>query len=433
MLATCPEKPSTARKETIIQPALWITAATLVLLFFGPSFLRLFRPTPDNYPDFVQEWLSARNFWAGDPVYLPQRLAMYRHTGQDIAAFDVGLPWNAHPPVTVLLAIPFGKITDYRTAHLVWNLCMFPLIPLSIWLIFRELRIAWNWHLAVLTGCYLISASPVRLQLFQGQLNSILLLLLVIGWLADRRGYQAGAGIAVGIATAMKLYPGLLLIYFATSGRWRAIAAALLAGAAFNGLALAVFGWSAFETYVRQVLPSLNVFRGAWSNYSATGYWTRVGHQFHIPLLGTIAAIASQCLVVAVVALASRGIRSIRERDLAYALTIVGMTLASPVAWGHYLVMLVLPMVLAWYYVPAGVLRYSLIAAVIVLWIREILYPWAVIGYEATKNLSNTEPVPDNPVLCLFALGAIPYALAGLFFITARARFTPVPTSAVHG
>ena len=202
-----------------------------------------------------------------------------------------------------------------------------------------------------------------------------------------------------------------------------AILVSLLVGLALNGIALAVFGWGAFETYVRQVIPSLEVFRGGWANYSATGYWTRVGRQFGVPALGNAAAVASQCAVVAVVAGSGWRIRSVRDRDLAYGLAIVGMTLASPVAWGHYFVMLVLPTALAWYYLPAGSSRNILIVATIVLWVREIYYPWAVIGFERTKLLTNTDPVPDNPVLCLVALGAIPYALAALFLITARARF----------
>lgn len=415
--------PTIERKETTLRPALWMTVATLALMFFGPSFLRLFRPPSDQYADFVQEWLSARNYWAGEPVYLPQRQAMYLHTGQDIKGFDIDLPWNAHPPVTILLALPFGIITDYHTAHLVWNLCTFPLIAFSIWLIFRELRIGWDWAPLVLVVCYLISASPVRMQLFQGQLNTVLLLMLVLGWIADRRGYQVGAGVAIGIATALKFYPALLLISFVAAGRWRSIAAALIIAAGLNGIALAVFGWNAFETYIRQVLPSLGVFRGSWSNFSATGYWTRVGRQFHVPAFGSAAAIASQCAVVAIVAWSGWRIRSVRDRDLAYALAIVGMTLASPVAWGHYFVMLVLPMVLIWYYLPAGPARGLLIAAMLILWLPQLVYPRAILGSEQVKLLTNTHPIPDSPVLCLLALGAIPYALTALFLITARARF----------
>jgi len=226
---------------------------------------------------------------------------------------------------------------------------------------------------------------------------------------------------------AMKLFPGLLLIYLVMFGRWRALVTALLVGVGLNGVALAAFGWSEFETYIRQVLPSLGVFRGSWHNYSATGYWIRVGQQFDAPVLSTVGIIVSQCAILVVIALAGWRADSIRDRDLAYALTIVGMLLASPVTWGHYFVMLVLPAVLAWHYLPNHIAHGMLIAILVVLGTREILFPRAIIGYEQAEALTDTGPIPDNPVLCLLALGAIPYALTGLFVLTAKARFSQSP------
>src|SRR6476619_3901534 len=99
----------------------WGAAAAVVVLYLGPAFIGVFRPPPDTYLDFVQEWLSARCYWAGDPVYLPQREAMLRRTGRDVATLEER-PWNAHPPVAVLVALPFGWIPYYRVAHLTWNL-----------------------------------------------------------------------------------------------------------------------------------------------------------------------------------------------------------------------------------------------------------------------------------------------------------------------
>jgi hypothetical protein len=186
--------------------------------------------------------------------------------------------------------------------------------------------------------------------------------------------------------------------------------------------------------YLRQVLPSLEVFRGSWSNFSATGYWTRVGRQFDVPVLGTAAAIMSQALVVAVVALAGWRIRSVRDSDLAYALAIVGMTLASPVAWGHYFVMLVLPLALTWHYLPSYAARGMLIGILAVLWLPEVVFPWSVLGYDQARALTSVDPLPKNTFLCLVALGAVPYTLAGLFLITAKARFSSrMPASAANG
>ena len=123
-------------------------------------------------------------------------------TGQDIPAFDELLPRNAHPPATVLVALPFGWISDYRTAHLVWNLLTLPLLLLSIVLVMRESKIQSRWWSVFTTIALVLPCSAVLSQLYQGQLNFLLLFLLVAAWSADRRGKQVAAGIAVGAATA---------------------------------------------------------------------------------------------------------------------------------------------------------------------------------------------------------------------------------------
>ena len=90
----------------------------LVVLAYGPQSIGVFQPPEGTFPDFVQEWLSARNFWTGQPIYRPQSESIHEYTGRRI---DMALPWNAHPPGAVLVAVPFGLFLDYRSAHLAWN------------------------------------------------------------------------------------------------------------------------------------------------------------------------------------------------------------------------------------------------------------------------------------------------------------------------
>ena len=57
---------------------------------------------------------SGFNYYAGEPVYENQSAALARH----MPAFrpdnpDVLLPWNAHPPASVLVALPLAKL-DFR-------------------------------------------------------------------------------------------------------------------------------------------------------------------------------------------------------------------------------------------------------------------------------------------------------------------------------
>ena len=76
-------RPAAESRVSLIRFGLGAAAAVLALVSFVPVFFGLFRPA-DPYRDFSQEWLSARNFWVGEPVYSPQRAAMVR-LGEDPA------------------------------------------------------------------------------------------------------------------------------------------------------------------------------------------------------------------------------------------------------------------------------------------------------------------------------------------------------------
>ncbi|HZT81370.1 MAG TPA: glycosyltransferase 87 family protein, partial [Gemmataceae bacterium] len=74
------------------------------------------------------------------------------------------------------------------------------------------------------------------------------------------------------LATAVKLFPGLLLVYFLLRGRWKALAAGVATFAAATALAAVVLGPSPCADHLFQVLPgAADVGKGSWPNASATG------------------------------------------------------------------------------------------------------------------------------------------------------------------
>ncbi|MBN9121895.1 MAG: DUF2029 domain-containing protein [Planctomycetes bacterium] len=410
----------------VLRLALGAAAAALVLMYFGPLFFALFRPS-DPYRDFSQEWLSARNFWTGTPVYAPQHAAMLRHAGFDSPFFEVEMKWNAHPPVAVLVALPFGLITDYATAHLAWNCVTFSLFVLGLVLLARELGVGVRGGAAFGALALVVSWNAVHQHLYQGQLGFLIAFLLAVGWVADHRGRQTAAGVAVGTAAALKVFPGLLLVYFVAAGRWRAAAAALLTGLLLYAAALALFGPAAFETYVRDVLPSLDRFQSSWSNVSLTGYWKRVGAALDVPAVGTIVAAVCRLLVVAAVWWVGRRASGADGHGRAFAFAVVGMLAASPIAWTHYFVLLAVPLLVLWQRLPLGPARVALVVAGAVLWVPERLIPGFYLGIGTVWGMSSLDPMPGGVEMAVVGLGPFTYALTALFLLVGFARPAPVP------
>jgi hypothetical protein len=413
----------------------WAAAAAVVVLYLGPMFLRFFRPPPDTYPDFVQEWLSARCYWMGEPVYLLQRDAMRRVTGQDLPQLDER-PWNAHPPVAVLVALPFGLIADYRTAHLIWNLTTFALFLIGLALIVRQLRLPLHWWSVCPVIVLVIADNPVISQLWHAQLNFLLGFLLTVAWVARRNGYRSAAGIAAGLAIAIKLFPGLVLVYFVAARMWREALVTVFAALAANLVTLGLFGVSAFETYIHEVLPSLKVFRGSWGNASLTGYVTRVVMAFSADVVAVRLVGIGQLTIVVAIVYAARRATTLGQHDRAFALAIAGMPLASPIAWAYYFVLLTLPVLLLWQRLASGWTRVVFAAAVIILLLPEGLYPGLyntlVPGSPDVSGLANHLPTPRNIGLNVIGLGMPTLALVVVFVLLAAARLTEADGSTVE-
>lgn len=426
MSLDCPS-PITSARTTDLRPALWAAAAAIVSLYLGPAFLKGFQPEPGVYPDFVQEWLSARNFWSGLPVYLPQRDAFRRETGLDASRFDTDLPWNAHPPVAVAVALPFGLFTDYRTAHLAWNLATFPLFVAGIIAILSELGVRWRWWSIFPALALLIANQSLGSQIYQGQLNCLLAALVAVAWSADRRGRPVGAGIAVGAATAIKLFPGFLCIYFLMTRQWRALVAAATTFVLLNLAALGAFGLDDFRVYVEQVVPCVFRHESAWRNVSLTGFWLRVfdphSHDRIVPLLSSpalayAAVQASRLLVVLAVAGSAWRARTREERDRAFAAAIAGMLLVTPVAWTHYFLVLAIPVGLLWMRLPAGPARRLMWMACAILWLPEYFFACLAVGPEQALAMIDLAHDPVGPGLNLLALSAFTYSLVLLLVLT---------------
>ena len=190
---------------------IWALLATYVLVAQGPSFLHNIRGRWDGGNDFFQDWTSARNVLEGRPAYLPLSQAAALH-GPKLGgrpAVIPRLPWNAHPPTSVLATLPLALL-DYLDAVTLWNVLGLIAIAASLALIFRELRFpvaAWSILPIVTLG---LLCNPVRAQVVYGQWNALLLLLLTLGWVADRRDRCQRAGLLGGRRGHAQALPDLL-------------------------------------------------------------------------------------------------------------------------------------------------------------------------------------------------------------------------------
>jgi alpha-1,2-mannosyltransferase len=422
----------------------WVLAALAILCWRGPALADAFETTlfrPRLFlPDFFQEWASARNALEGYPVYTPHKISVKRLLNLPVDTSDpyfIILKENVHPPCAVLLGIPFA-LMDFQDALVAWNVVSLALFAASLWLIVRTLRFSVAaWH--VVAGFWaLLVFYPLQDHIMHGQLDLVLLFLLTMAWRADRRGQSATAGVWTGAAMAVKLFPGLLLLYFLLLRKWRALVWTILTGAALSLIAGVMLGFDTFPKYFLDVTPRTTEVRARWDNYSLPAIAFKlfeqcdfpatftVGHLLLDPRLAWAGAALSLTVLVAILAwlvcrLGARG-----DTDRAFALTVIAMALANPITWVHYFLLFTLPLLIVWPRLSSG-RREILIFLLAILAVP----PWKLVEFSMILLYGSSDSV--GPWQTLTALTLPCYAQLGIFALTAGAPTSAVKTSGEMG
>jgi hypothetical protein len=427
------------RSWPLWQRLLWVLAAGLVGCWQGPSFVKDLRPEPNHPLDFFQEWASARNHFAGLPVYLPQRESLRIHCSLEPPPHF--LEYNAHPPTSVLLTLPLGKL-DYANAFLVWNLMCLASFAVALGLVVRGLQVRWSWWAVFPLVVLLLLCEPFRHQVIQGQLSMFLAFLLTAAWFAHRRGADSWAGFWLGLATAVKLFPAFLLAYALWRGRFRTVLVGTATVLLLTALTVGVLGTDCYRDYARDVLPTLQRFQFNGDNISLVGFggklfapnnsWDRdtilsreeqetATHEllpwdrlFPLQRNQLLARMVSAFGIVAVglaLAWTTRPWRGEPGPDLGFSLALTAMLLVSPITWNHYFLLLLVPLAVLWVRLPRRTfVRLVFWAAVIGLWLNL-----TVVFYHTVPG--GTSNGFARPVHILTTLSFQTYALFAIFVL----------------
>src|SRR5262249_13750899 len=156
------------------------------------------------------------------------------------------------------------------------------------------------------------------------------------------------AGVLLGAATAIKLVPAFLFLYFVLQRQWKAVMSGVISLAVFTGLTISIMGFETYQSYYQDVIPRVAALRSNWINASLPGLWIkrfdpapkeRVEPLWRSPVLARLGTWLSCGVVVAVLSRIVWQARSRAERDQAFGLTVIAMLLVSPITWDHYLLL----------------------------------------------------------------------------------------------
>ncbi len=258
------------------------------------------------------------------------------HRGGGLYAYRVpGTGYGfTYPPFAAVVMLPMAFV-GLRTAIVVTLLLDLAALALVVHLLTGGAWRRWGWYGCALAGCALALFEPLRDTVSFGQVNLLLLGLV----LADARLLGSGrgrrAGVGIGLAAAVKLTPALFIGLLLLTRRWRA--AAVAAGVAAGATALAA--WAAPGAsrlyWTRALWDTGRVGRLDYvSNQSLQGVLARLGEP------GRTWWAAAVVCVLGVWAWRARRAAAAGDGPAAFALTALAACLVSPVTWVHHLVWL---------------------------------------------------------------------------------------------
>ena len=294
--------------------------------------------------DFVQDYISANSLRRGLSLYGEK----IKKLENEILGFNG--PPRFHPPFNAILFSPFAFLS-YRNAFMVLNIISLILLFLINKLVVKGLELNKEWFLNL--TCFSLLWYPVFYCLGTGQSSMIIAACLIGGWFCLRLKKEYVAGLLFAIATLMKLFPGLVLLYLLISKNWRAFFATV--SFIVLGLFLTAFivGFDDIRTYS---ITMIGRFANEWSgfvlNHSLNGVITRLFGErsgwteplIQLPRIKSLLIILLNSAILIYTILKMREM-TVKQKlvDHVFGLTIVAMLLLSPITWGHIFPVLILP------------------------------------------------------------------------------------------
>ncbi|MGB9637654.1 MAG: glycosyltransferase family 87 protein, partial [Microgenomates group bacterium] len=118
-----------------------------------------------------------------------------------------------YPPPALFLFIPFRFLPVFW-GQIIWSAVSLGCLLLALYFSFKALKLAWKWQNLYLVLPLTFLAFPVKWTFGLGQINNLILLLLVLGFFFYQRDKFTLSGFILGVATALKIVPGVFLFYF---------------------------------------------------------------------------------------------------------------------------------------------------------------------------------------------------------------------------
>jgi hypothetical protein len=403
--------------ETII--AAIITLAALYL-FFNGSFVSSYEALD---VDFSINWTAAHALRNGDIPYGKTTLAELAAQLGGPTDLIYGQLYTSYiqPPTSALHILPLTEL-GWRHASQTYlflnHAFLFCAVGITLVTVRPTLPLRW-----VVAGVVVIVAlySQLYMSFSLGQVDATILLLLSLAFWGYTRDKPALTGGAIACAMAIKIVPGVLLLYLLWRREYRPVIWACAVGGALLVASAAYVGIDVYRAFFEDTLPALLKGSTQYSNISFGAMVARLNSpesfgglpavfSLDEPPTGTKARLMSSALTLVTLAVAAvvlgikRRTPEEKRREVPvfeFYFVIAVALLISSVTWETYVIWL-MPVFFAAFlaperYLPSGRVRWLLLAGFVVAYLC-LNYPGDLYllapGFSPAQSLYHIDRVP---------------------------------------
>jgi hypothetical protein len=287
----------------------------------------------------LRPWLFSGHYQGGftDLYYRIIEVEKVRHGGNIYVPFAVEA--FTYPPAAISLFFPFTALS-LNASYFVWTtlsiLCLAGTYFVVLERLWKKDRTA---HLGLALWASIVTVAlfpPMAECLAWGQTSTILLLLVTVDVLMIRGRNQ---GVLVGIAAAVKLYPGLFIVFWLMRRSWRSAGVAAVTFVAVTAASWILWPHDA-GTFFLQILP-----KGSETGHFGAGFTifnSASVSSFYLRLPFLPKSVVTLLVVLTSLLILVGGMAAAVRLDraglkLSSLVTLLAMSvIISPVTWDHY-------------------------------------------------------------------------------------------------
>lgn len=331
---------------TDFRQVLWTFLWALALVYGAYNLTRSFLG-PKQGEDFAQYYVASHLLLDGEEATLYDKGSLYQEKAKSYGVKGIGpsdtnssVMTYAYPPFVAFFLLPFAKI-PYEMSR-----CLFFLMSVlfsfgSIPLFFSHRACEQRRDMTKFALMAALLFFPNYYSFYMGQINSFVFFCCVLALFLIRKGNPFMAGFCVALASSIKIFPLILLLFFLVKKQYRAVLGIFLGLVLLTGLSLMRCDFHLYVTFFTQVLPE-QFSGGAWiRNQGFVGFFSRLlTSNEYVRSLGNYPGLAhglsiffSLCVLISSLICTWKNKNSY---ELQYAIYFVTALLVLAKSWEHY-------------------------------------------------------------------------------------------------